>query len=525
MKLTLAEWIIRLTKGYKKATGKEPDGLAKLNIKMEAGQKVKDQEKVIDITSKIKDEWWKARPTKEGGITTVHHLRDPLKKYRDRIKPGSLLEDQAKTDPYAAKTHIVWSDFTDARIESISKNNKKINYKKMEDILETKLKGNETWDDLMTIRDRKFPIPEPEDMASGGIARVGYAAGKIVKGGAWVIKNLKKSRKEVIEGTGRFKNLNSMQQDLLKKELSALIKQLEQGGAIPDEMLQTMRQDKRFKDIVKTPSTDPELRELEEVLLRGQTSDDYLEALDKSIMETMDLTKADLENMSSTVLDDLRRNADPIGMHKHFDEITPGRGVGDFPDDPSKHEDILPDLEQFDVTGKTKHASGGIAGELHLNEGGRVPMIFGGSAGLKGAIAAIKAAINKGRKTKIKTLFPKYSADEKELLKLGEKYLPRDAANLAAQEAAGKAEGVQVLIDRLKHDKKILEQMAKNKSMNDPGLDFMMKHLEETMYPPHLKKYKNIDKDILQLETIKKNLIMKGRKPNAEGGLAHVLGV
>ena len=52
-----------------------------------------------------------------------------------------------------------------------------------------------------------------------------------------------------------------------------------------------------------------------------------------------------------------------------------------------------------------------------------------------------------------------------------------------------------------------------------------MKHLEETMYPPNLKKYKNIDKDILQLETIKKNLIMKGRRPNAEGGLAHVLGV
>ena len=38
----------------------------------------------------------------------------------------------------------------------------------MEDILETKLKGNETWDDLAAIRDRKFPMPE--DMASGGIA-------------------------------------------------------------------------------------------------------------------------------------------------------------------------------------------------------------------------------------------------------------------------------------------------------------------------------------------------------------------
>ena len=42
---TLPQWIARLTKGYVKVTGKQPDGLAKLKIKMEAGQKVKDQEK------------------------------------------------------------------------------------------------------------------------------------------------------------------------------------------------------------------------------------------------------------------------------------------------------------------------------------------------------------------------------------------------------------------------------------------------------------------------------------------------
>ena len=35
---------------------------------------------------------------------------------------------------------------------------------------------------------------------------------------------------------------------------------------------------------------------------------------------------------------------------------------------------------------------------------------------------------------------------------------------------------------------------------------------------PHLKKYTDIDKDILQMENIKKNLIMKDRKLNAEGG-------
>ena len=173
---TFVEWVARLTKGFIKATGKEPDNLAKLKINMEAAQRVKDQSKVVKVDFNPGERWWEARPPKEGGITTVHHLRDPLKKYRHRIRPGSLLEDQAKTDPYAAKTHIVWSDFTDAHIKSVSKDTK-INYKQMEDILETKLKGNETWDDLQAIRDRKFPIPDPEDMASGG--RAGYKNGGI----------------------------------------------------------------------------------------------------------------------------------------------------------------------------------------------------------------------------------------------------------------------------------------------------------------------------------------------------------
>ena len=109
-----------------------------------------------------------SKTSNEGGITTVHHLRDPLKKYRDRIEPGSLLEEQAKTNPTEAYRSIVWYEFTDQHIKSISRNKNKIDYKKMEDILETKLKGNETWDDLAAIRDRKFPMPE--DMASGGIA-------------------------------------------------------------------------------------------------------------------------------------------------------------------------------------------------------------------------------------------------------------------------------------------------------------------------------------------------------------------
>ena len=161
--------------------------------------------------------------------------------------------------------------------------------------------------------------PKDPDFASGGIARVGmFAGGPLQKGAAWVIKNLRKSRQEIIEGKGQFSKLNPMQQDELKGELSALIKQLERGGAIPDDILQTMRQDKRFKDVVKNPSTDPELRELEEVLL-GKTDMDRMRDIEQKIT-----------------------------------------------------------LDEFDVTGRKKNASGGIAGPLHLYDGGRANYDKGG---------------------------------------------------------------------------------------------------------------------------------------------------
>ena len=162
-------------------------------------------------------------------------------------------------------------------------------------------------------------------MASGGIARVGYAGGKIVKGASWVIKNLRKSRQEVIEGKGQFSKLNPMEQESLKWELSALIKQLERGGKIPDDMLQTMRQDKRFKDIVKTPSTDPELRELEEVLL---------------------------DHRKQELLDDWEGEAWDSGRDV-VDSLTGPKEI--------KKRKQIEMLKDFDTTGRKKNASGGIA--------------------------------------------------------------------------------------------------------------------------------------------------------------------
>ena len=57
MKKTFAEWVLALTRGYTKVTGKKPDKLSQLKINMEAGQKVRDQEKVIKVDFGKKKPW------------------------------------------------------------------------------------------------------------------------------------------------------------------------------------------------------------------------------------------------------------------------------------------------------------------------------------------------------------------------------------------------------------------------------------------------------------------------------------
>ena len=191
---------------------------------------------------------------------------------------------------------------------------------------------------------------KPEDRASGG--RIGYAAGKIVKGGAWVIKNLKKSVKEVDQGKGPFSKLNPMQQGLLKKELNTLIKQLEQGGTIPNEMLDTMIADPKFKSVVKTRSTDKDLYELEDVLLDRQAG-----------------------KQAEQIVDDVFGKDDWEG--EAWDR---GRDVVDSLTGPKeiKRRKQIEMLKEFDVTGRKKNASGGIAGPLHLYDGGRANYDKGG---------------------------------------------------------------------------------------------------------------------------------------------------
>jgi len=53
--MSLAEMIAQLTRGFIKATGKEPDSLAKIKIQQEAFKRFKDQKKVVDMEGNVLD--------------------------------------------------------------------------------------------------------------------------------------------------------------------------------------------------------------------------------------------------------------------------------------------------------------------------------------------------------------------------------------------------------------------------------------------------------------------------------------
>ena len=122
-------------------------------------------------------------------------------------------------------------------------------------------------DDHIFQRDIQYdefgdPIkPDPEDMASGG--RTGYAVGKLVKGGKWFLKSLYDTKKQLMQ-----LDIPLSQKKELMKQADDAIKHIEGGGPIPEQIIQHIRKDPKFKSVSQGPrATDPDLAEMEEVIL------------------------------------------------------------------------------------------------------------------------------------------------------------------------------------------------------------------------------------------------------------------
>ena len=151
--MTLAQMIARLTRGYIKETGRQPVGLDKLRIKMEAAEKLRQMNKIIQFPQQRSfkqevDDMIKDGTIKMGGVT----------KQSDKVKTRQMFKDSNLNKPRAVKTE-------DQIREEIKANNKKF------------------------IQSLKDNLDDPENMADGGVAgllgeRTGFRGGGRYQGGS-----------------------------------------------------------------------------------------------------------------------------------------------------------------------------------------------------------------------------------------------------------------------------------------------------------------------------------------------------
>ena len=150
--MALMEIIEQLTKGFIKATGRQPDNLEKLKIQQEAVQRFKDMNKVVDMEGNVIDT--------SKGIMGGKQIQDSpefgkkIKETYDAAKgpgKGQEMVDALKS-PGAQKTQAI-----------------------MEDQLGMKLYGDETFEEILEIQKTgKHPRGEPK--AQGG--RAGFKEGE-----------------------------------------------------------------------------------------------------------------------------------------------------------------------------------------------------------------------------------------------------------------------------------------------------------------------------------------------------------
>ena len=91
--MTLAEMIVQLTKGFRKATGRNPDGLEKIKIQQEAVQRFKDMNKVVDMEGNVLDS---SKPITGGTQEGAALKSGIMRATKARPKPVTSLDDEIK---------------------------------------------------------------------------------------------------------------------------------------------------------------------------------------------------------------------------------------------------------------------------------------------------------------------------------------------------------------------------------------------------------------------------------------------
>jgi arsenate reductase-like glutaredoxin family protein len=184
--MALMEMVEQLTKGFVKATGRQPDNLEKLKIQQEAVQRFKDMNKVVDMEGNVID----TSKGIMGGKQLTDSPLDDLKSIVDDFKPmgGKKINEQTLKEELM-KTDNPFSDL----VKTTEKGPKSLEQRRKE--AEEALKNKNV-----------VPIKDPEDMAQGG--RAGFAEGTPDK----PKKNKKITRRE--EDMGPYYETNDPEEAL-----------------------------------------------------------------------------------------------------------------------------------------------------------------------------------------------------------------------------------------------------------------------------------------------------------------------
>ena len=246
---TLPQMISRLTKGFVKVTGRKPDGLEKIKIQQEALERIKQQDKVVDMEGNVID-------TSKGIMGGKQIQESPefgakIRKTYDEAKgPGKGQE----------------------MVDALKSPGAKKSYEILEEQLGVKLYGDETFEEVMEIqRTGKHPRGEPK--ADGG--RIGYKIGSIdkarrafLKAAAGIgggIAALKTGLLSIGKGADTVKNLPPIKTPVTKLEGTTT--------QMPDwfpSFINKFRDEGKAKDVFKTKKVEVSKAEYDQAFKEGK---------------------------------------------------------------------------------------------------------------------------------------------------------------------------------------------------------------------------------------------------------------
>ena len=229
----------------------------------------------------------------------------------------------------------------------------------------------------MTMKEWVTKIPEyfaeggqVPGFATGGVSnlfrqRQGFRAGtaiELVKGARWVIRMLKELADDMIFGKEQFAKMAEPEKIKLYQETQAAIKHLESGGPIPENLIQNLRQDARFKDLTVSKTGDKDFIEIQEVVLESKFPQDMRKFMGKPL-KTEDFVEIDLMEFKKTLPKDLLDKVNQIPVEKQTALLTTMKRAFDAAKKGNidKGVDVLQEQLLTDFIPKGKpHATGGL---------------------------------------------------------------------------------------------------------------------------------------------------------------------